>query len=276
MIKKVSIQSLIPLVVLALLACSGSGGKAEKEKVVATVNGAAITATELQQEVEGYGKVNPVSSPTVDHRRQHLMFDDQLQQMIEHKILIQEAVKMGLNEDKEFVQTIKTFWEQTIIRNLIEAKTEQLSEKSFVSDQEISTEYERMKIRPRIRAMRGLRTEKEADDLALQMQSGHSFVGEETIGPLLYEDVKGSPLANAFDMKVGQVKKCDAGDEHIVIIVTDQELMKLPPLKELSNRIKGSILAQKRQKALQEWIATVKENASIQIDEKELRRIGNE
>jgi hypothetical protein len=274
MMKKALIRCLVPLAMLAMLACGKTD--AEKEKVAAIVNGSPITVNELLRELEYYGKVNPVSSQTVDERRQQLMLADQLQQMIEHKLLIQEAVKVGLNEDKKFVQTIKVFWEQTIIRNLIEAKSKQLSGMISVNDQEIAAEYERMKSSPRIRAMRGLRTEQNADEIVRQMQDGKRLSGEEIIGPLFYEDVKGSPLANAFDMKVGQVKKFDAGTEHIVILVTAMELIQLPPLKEVGNRIQESILAQKRQKALADWIATVKKGASIQINDKELGGIGHE
>jgi len=84
MVKRVFIRHLVPLAALVLLACSG--GTVEKEKVVATVNGAHITAAELQQEAADYGKNNRVTRHTVD---------DQLKFMIEQKLLIQEAIKMG-------------------------------------------------------------------------------------------------------------------------------------------------------------------------------------
>lgn len=165
---------------LALLACSSDKG--EKEKALATVNGSPITITELLHEVEGFGKVNPVSNQTVDERRQRLMLDDQLQQMIEHKLLIQEVVKLGLNEDRKFVQTIKVFWEQTIIRNLIEDKNAQLSSMSSVTNQEIANEYERMKSSPSIHAMRGAITENDADEVVRQMRGVKQLIGEEVIG----------------------------------------------------------------------------------------------
>lgn len=266
MIGRALIRRLVPLAVLTLLACSG--GTAEKEKVVATVNGAAISAAELQRKTAEYGK-----NSTVTRR----MVDDRLKVMIEHKLLIQEAVKMGLNEDKEFINAIKTFWEQTIIRNLIEAKTAELSGKIFVTEKEIETEYERMKCRPQLRAVRGARTQQEAEAIIRQMKEGKRVPGEETIGPLFYEDARNSPLANAFDMKVGQIATFAAGDdEKIVLYVSEMEMIPLPPLKELSKRLQESILMQKRQRALQEWIAAVKKGAKIEIDEKELRRIGNE
>jgi len=263
--KRVLIRYLFPLAALALLACSP--GTAEKEKAVATVNGAPITATELQQKVAGYGKNNALTRHAVD---------DQLHLMIEHKLLIQEAVKMGLTEDKKFAETIKAFWEQTIIRNLMEAKAGELSGKIFVTDQEIAVEYERMKCSPRIRAVRGARTKQDADAIVSQMRDGKRIPGEETIGPLFYEDVKGSPLANAFDMKKGQIRAFAVAGEYIVIGVIDRESIPLPPLQKLEKQIRESLIMQKRQKALAEWIATVKNAAKIQIDEKELRRMANE
>ncbi|MBA4397460.1 MAG: hypothetical protein C0394_08775 [Syntrophus sp. (in: bacteria)] len=87
--KRVLIRYLLPVAALALLACSS--GTAEKDRVVATVNGAPITAAELQHAVSGHGKNKPVTRHTVD---------DQLKLMIEQKLLIQQAVKMGLHTEK--------------------------------------------------------------------------------------------------------------------------------------------------------------------------------
>lgn len=265
MMKGVWVRRLVPLAALAFLACSG--GTAEQEKVVASVNGSAITVAELQKKVAGSGRSGPVTRHSVD---------DQLHLLIEHKLLIQEAVKLGISEDKKFIETIKTFWEQTIIRNLIEAKTGEWSSKIFATDQEIEKEYEKMKCRARIRAVRGARTKEEAEAIARRMQGGKSVAGEEVIGPLFYEDVKGSPLANAFELKEGQPAVFMADEEHIVLCVIERETLPIPPLKEISKRIRESILVQKRQNALAEWIAAVKASSKVEIDEKELRRISHD
>ena len=249
---------------LALTACSGTG---EKEKVVATVNGASITAAELRQEVAGYGKNNPISRHTVE---------DQLKVMSEQKLLIQEAVKMGLNEDKKFAETIKTFWEQTIIRNLIEAKSKELTKNIFVTDSEITNEYENMRYRPKMRAVRGVRSQQEADRIVQEMQGGKQVAEEEIVGPVFYEDVKGSPLAKAFGMKPGEVAAFPAEGEFIVVAIISRESMPIPPLKGLDRQIRESLLAQKRQKALTDWIAAVKSGSKVQIDEKELRGIAHD
>lgn len=260
---------LVPIIFLAslvMMACNS--GTAGKDKVVATVNGAPIVAAELRKEVAGYGKNNPITRHTLE---------DQLKVMIEQKLLIQEAVKLRLNEDAKFAETIKKFWEQTLIRNLIEAKTKEFADKIFVTDDEIAKEYERMRYCPRIRAVRGAPTQAAADEIALAMKGGKRMPGEETLGPLLYEDVKSSPLANAFDMQAGEIKTCAADDgEFIVIAVLSKESLPIPPLAGLGKRIRDSLIAQKRQRALAEWIATVKKSSKVQIDEQELKGIANE
>lgn len=263
--RPVTLAPIIFLASLVMMACNS--GTAGKDKVVATVNGAPIVAAELRKEVAGYGKNNPITRHTLE---------DQLKVMIEQKLLIQEAVKRGLNEDAKFAETIKTFWEQTLIRNLIEAKTKELADTIFVTDDEIAKEYERMRYSPRIRAVRGAPTQVAADEIARVMKSGKRISGEATLGPLLYEDVKGSPLADAFDMQAGEIKTRAADGEYIVIAVLSRESLPIPPLEGLGKRIRDSLLAQKRQRALTEWIAAVKKSSSVQIDEQELKGIANE
>jgi hypothetical protein len=260
------IRSLILLSALILAAC-GSPGSSGNEKVVAEVNGAAITAAELQQAVAGYGKNNSVTRHTVD---------DQLKVMIEKKLLIREAVKLGLTEDPKFAETIKTFWEQTIIRNLIETKSRELSSRIFVTDLEITGEYERLHYRPMMRAVRGVRTVQDADKIAAEMRLGKRITNEEVIGPLFYDDAKGSPLAAAFDLKEGEVNTFVADGEYIVVGILNRESIPVPPLKDIEKRIRESLLEQKRQKALAEWIASVKTSSQVQINEKELRGIAHD
>jgi hypothetical protein len=265
--RPVILRHMILIFLASLTAMACNSGTAEKGKIVATVNGAPIVAADLRKEVAGYGKNNPVT---------HHTLDDQLKVMIEQKLLIQEAVKLGLDKDEKFAETIKTFWEQTLIRNLIEAKTREFAGRVFVTDAEIAEEYERMRYRLRIRAVRGAPTQQAADEIVLAMRSGNRIPGEETLGPLLYEDVKGSPLATAFDMQAGEVKTCAADGEFICIALLSKESLPVPPLEEVRKGIRDSLLAQKRQSALTEWIATVKKSSKVQIDEQELKGIANE
>jgi hypothetical protein len=133
-----------------------------------------------------------------------------------------------------------------------------------------------MKGRLQICAVRGARTPAEAEAVAALLREGRPAPGMETLGPLFYEDLKGSPLAAAFDLKEGQVASLKAEGEYVVIGVLRRESVPLPPRSELERRIRDSVLLQKRQKALAGWIAQVKGQAKIRIDEKELRSITHE
>jgi hypothetical protein len=188
---------------------------------------------------------------------------------------IQEAVKKGITKDERFVETIKTFWEQTLIRELLNAKNKEWAERLYVREDEIRKEYERMLYRPRLSFVKA-ETKKAADEIAITMQSGKHPVGEETIGPLFYDDVKNSPFANAFDMKRDEVKVFAADGKFIVIQVTEMEAIQMPPLKEVHDRIQESILTQKRQKELSTWLETVRKSAKIDIDSGKLQDTAHE
>ena len=247
-------------------ACSSS--KPERE-IVGTVNKAPIYEADLQKEVVRYAKQNPrltINSGIVEER---------LNTLIEKKLMIQEAVKKGITKDERFVETIKTFWEQTLIRELMAAKNREWADRLFVTEDEIRKEYERMLYRPRLSVVKA-ETKQAADEITKVMQSGKHPAGEETVGPLFYEDVKSSPLANAFDMKAGEVKAIAADGKYIVIRVTEKEAIQMPPLKETYKRIQESILEQKKQKVLAEWIEAVRKSATIDIDSKKLQEAAHE
>jgi hypothetical protein len=247
-------------------ACSSS--KQERE-IIGTVNKAPIYKADLEREVARFTSQNPqlaVNSSIVEER---------LNILIEKKLMIQEAVKKGITKDPRFIETIKTFWEQTLIRELLSAKSKEWAERLFITEGEIQKEYQRMPYRLRLSVVKA-ETKQAADEIMKATRSGKHPVGEETVGPFFYEDVKNSPFAGAFDMKVGEVKALEADGKYIVIRITDKESTQVPALKESHNRIQESILVQKKQKELAEWIKAVKKSAQIDIDSKKLRDVAHE
>ncbi len=255
--------SVLPL----LTACSSSQ---QDRDIITKVNDVPIYASELKKEIARYARQNPefrITDSTVNER---------LKTMIEQKLLIQEAVQKGITKEDRFVETIKTFWVQTLIRDLIEAKNKEWSDRLFVTDGEIRREYERMQYRPKIRFVRA-GTKSIADAFAKAMGEGKHPEGEEIMGPLFYDDVKGSPLANAFDLKTGEVKVFPAnGGDFVAIAVIERETTSLPPLKDMVLQIKDSLLTQKKQKALTDWIEGVKKASKIQINQKMVQEIAHE
>ena len=250
--------TIILLLTATLLALSCSS-KPEDKKVVASVNDAQILLSELQKEVAGSAKQHPES------RLSPQDVEDRLKTMIERKLMVQEAVRLGLSEDERFVQTIKAYWEQTLIRELIDAKNREWADRLYVTDDEIRQEYKRSQYRAVIRAARADSKEL-AEDYRDRMQKGLRVAGEETVGPCFYDDVRQSPLRHAFDMETGETRVFDQDGAFIVVSVVKKEKTALPPLAAMQDRIKASLLEQKRQKALADWVETLKRSSKIQIN----------
>ena len=67
-----------------------------------------------------------------------------LDEIIRKEILIQEAKKMGLDQQEKFMRAIERYWESTLIRNLIELKSEEIQKRILISEEEIKDYYNRM------------------------------------------------------------------------------------------------------------------------------------
>ena len=164
------------------------GGQRQHKDAVATVNGAAVPLQEFQKELAIYASRNP------DFKLNAESVEEHLNMFIDKQLMIQEATKMGLAEDERFLETIKRFWEQTLIRELIDAKSREWRGRLFVTEDEILGYYQ--------------------------------------------------------EMKPGLTPK--------------------PLLKDVRDEIRSSILEQKKQKAMEEWLKEARKGAEIKIDVKKL------
>jgi hypothetical protein len=164
------------------------GGQKQHEDAVATVNGAPVLLKEFQKDLAIYANRNP------DFKLDAKSVEDHLDMFIDKQLMIQEAMKMGLAEDERFLETIKRFWEQTLIRELIDAKSMEWRDKLFVTEDEIQRYYE--------------------------------------------------------EIKPGSGPK--------------------PPLKDVHDEIKASLLEQRKQKAMDEWLKEIRKSAAIKIDTQKL------
>ena len=55
--------------------------------------------------------------------------------------MIQEANRLKLDRKEEFVRTIQTYWESTLIRHLLDLKTEEFKKMILVTEEEIDDYY---------------------------------------------------------------------------------------------------------------------------------------
>ena len=121
-----------------------SGCSKEKEadsKIIARVNNYRLTFDEFQRQLTAELEYKKDFKLTGEARAEFL------EGLIRKELLIQEAKKMKLDREEKFVQAIERYWELTLIRDLIDLKGEEFSQKVYVSEEEIDALYQTMKAR---------------------------------------------------------------------------------------------------------------------------------
>jgi len=250
---------------LLIISCQD---KKEGQSVVATINDSRISMVELQKEVSIYSKREPASKITPQ------IIEEQLKTMIEKKLMIQEAMKMGIAEDEKFAETIKKLWEQTLIRELINAKNKEWADRLFVAEDEIQKHYRRMQCTYTLKIAKA-ETKERAESVKQKMLKGKRVEGEETVASCFYEDIKPSPWLKALDMKAGEVGVFDSDGEYVIVKVVAKGNIPIPPLKDIYGRIKESLLDQKKQRAMMEWMEALKKSSKINVNTKLLKDAGH-
>lgn len=249
----------IPAIAALLISCGGQ--KPDRGEEVAVVNGAPIFMKDLVREVDMASSMEPGAKLTEER------VEEILHTMIDKKLLIDEAVKKGLSEDERFLASIKSFWEQTLIRELVETKNKEWADKLFVTDKEVKERYELMQNRIIIRVAKAHdRKEAEASLSALPAKG-------DIIGPLFVEDLRPSdPFFGAFAMKTGARSTVSHDDDFYAFEVVKKEPSGAPPLEEVFDSLKASLLEEKKEQVLEEWLEGRKKAAVIKVNEDTIER----
>jgi len=125
----------IVLFLLIFIIFYGCGSKQKQKNIVARINNYEITLEEFEEEFENsiYGQQdNP------EARQQFL------DNLINRKLILQDAQRKGLDKDKEFLKMIERFWEQSLLKLVLDKKSKEIAGSTLVSDKEIREVYERM------------------------------------------------------------------------------------------------------------------------------------
>ena len=129
----------LAILCLALVAAACSKGDAPKEKPVLQINDYVIGEGEFKkrmaEEVRYYGDLN-VNKDMIS------LFVDQL---IRKELLIQEAIRLKIDRNEKFSRAIERFWENTLIRDVLEAKGEEIAKQTVVTEEELNQAYEQLK-----------------------------------------------------------------------------------------------------------------------------------
>lgn len=125
-------KSMLFLFLLFLISCDKLP---DQKKCVIKINNYTITQQEFEEEFKN------TSAEWLGPDTQREEF---LENLINRKLLLQEAERMGLNKDREFLKALERFYEQSLLRLVVDKKSNELALKTQVSDSEVEAYYDEM------------------------------------------------------------------------------------------------------------------------------------
>ncbi len=109
--------------------CS-SGDTERDRRIVAEVNDYKMSVEDLKDELDNmlYDRDNLA---TEEDRAEYM------DRLLEKEVLLQEAQRQGLDKEEDFMKSIENYWEQTLLKLLLERKSNEISGSIHVYDSEI-------------------------------------------------------------------------------------------------------------------------------------------
>lgn len=148
--KKTILCLILLIVPLYLFSCSPEQ-KTQEGAVVATINGCPLTLSECQRQLAVVVDLREDYKLTKEAKREFL------EELIRKELLIQEAKRLELDRTEKFIRAIERYWEATLIKNLMEIKGVELTERTLVSQDEIEARYNDMKKQGELQPLESLR-----------------------------------------------------------------------------------------------------------------------
>lgn len=115
-----------------LIFIAGCNGAPQDKQMLAKINNYEITLDEFQEE---FKDSSYAGNGAVETKK------DFLNNLINCKLILQDAQNKGLDKDKSFLKMIERFWEQSLLKLAIDKKTKEIAGSVMVSDREIEEAY---------------------------------------------------------------------------------------------------------------------------------------
>ena len=128
---------LLLLLPLSFFSCS-NGEQGEGETLV-KINNYNLTLLEFQQKLALELNLDEDLKLTPEVKTAFL------EQLIQEELLIQEARRLKLDRKEKFTRAIERYWKSTLIRDLLERKSEEISQTIVIPQTEIEAFYEQLK-----------------------------------------------------------------------------------------------------------------------------------
>jgi PBP1b-binding outer membrane lipoprotein LpoB len=122
-------------VLLAALFMVGCSVKNEQKDVLAKINDYEIKAQEFEEAFKDS------ASAWQDNLESRKAF---LESLINQKLILQEAQKTGLDKEQGFLKAIERFWEQSLLKIVLEKKTKEIANSLKTTDTEVKEAYDKL------------------------------------------------------------------------------------------------------------------------------------
>jgi peptidyl-prolyl cis-trans isomerase C len=247
------------------------------ETILSSFNGQTITL----------GEFNELWEQIPENYKLQLTKRNVLDQIISEKLLIQEAKKRGLEQDKDVLDQIKKTTEQILVQSLVE---KEIIEKVKVDDQEALTYYEENKnnfiTKEQVYLYNILvETEEVAKDILEKLKSGVDFIElakEKSTGPSAAQGgdlgyvSKGELIPEienvVFALEIGSISDIIKSEYGFHILkVTDKKPEVLKTFEEVKEEITQTLLSTKQKEAFDNLLEELKSQVTIEINEEALQ-----
>ena len=119
---------------LIFTGCTPQAGKDDKD-IVAEVNKYKMSVEDLRYELDNVPYDEHILLETEAGRKAYL------DRLIEKEILLQEAQHKGLDKEKAFMRSIENYWEQALLKLLLQKKSKEISSLIHIYDDEVREYY---------------------------------------------------------------------------------------------------------------------------------------
>ncbi|WP_070988861.1 peptidylprolyl isomerase [Halofilum ochraceum] len=270
-----SLTAVLAVGALALTACGGESGAStdqqsassapDAENVVARVNGEALTAVDLQSQIQA-----------MSQRGQGVNRDQALQELIELELMSQKAEAEGLPEQPEIAATIERQRASLLAQHLIRSQLQDFE----VSEEELRAAYEERTADTQgteYKARHILLEEKEqAEEMIQQLDDGAEFAElakNNSTGPTKSRggDLGWFSAEQMVEPFMNEVKALEPGNYttepvetqygwHVIQLDETREAQK-PGFEQMKRELRNELVGKK----IQDYVGSLRDDAEIEI-----------
>jgi len=275
---KLNIISASLILVLSFI-LSGCGES--KNPVLASIGRTKITLNDFQERINNLPKRYQI---IIRNRS-----NDYLQELINDTLLYNEALKKGLDKDKDAVKVIEEAKRKILIARLLK---DEVDDAIKITDEDIAEYYEANSVKymsPEIMRVSHILVPKKAEAEAIleRLNKGENFddlARAKSVDPTAQRagDIGYFPkgqLIPEFEyacsqLEIGEVSgivRTKLG--YHIIMLTDRKMPQQIPLEKVKEKVKAEIRAEKRQKLFNDLLTRLRKEAKININEEALVKL---